>query len=534
MRRNSFRSLLSKLVFLAGSLVLSTPVATLAAAAEGDALINARCAACHQRLPDGGLQRVGAARKTPEAWDMTLERMMRLHGVKLDGEERATLVKHLADTQGLAPSESAGFRYILERRSDVVEAPASEELGAMCGRCHSYARVGLQRRDRDEWLKLSHFHMGQYPTIEYQALARDRNWWDIATTRVPDELARLYPLATDAWRAWEAGQHRAPTGQWRMIGSQPGKGPYHGTLSVTAAGDDVYDIKLELAYDDGTQVASEGRAIVYTGYEWRARFDVDGKSVLQVAAIAEDGGSISGRWFYEDNDALGADMYAIRMAGARPRLLSVSPAYLRSGESAQVAVHGVGLEGAVSLGEGVEVLRTVSADEASVVVEARASGASGQRSVSVGGASADGLFTVYERLDAVRVVPPYTIARVGAAGGPLAAVPAQFDAIGYLNGADGEAGTDDDVRVGVMPATWSVSDYNEVAAATRDAQYAGNMQANGLFVPAGAGLNPERVYSTNNVGDLRVEAAVDDAGTTVTGDAHLVVTVQRWIDPPIR
>ena len=51
----------------------------------------------------------------------------------------------------------------------------------MCGRCHSLARVSLQRRDEQEWRKLAHLHVGQWPSIEYQASARDRQWFKIAT-----------------------------------------------------------------------------------------------------------------------------------------------------------------------------------------------------------------------------------------------------------------------------------------------------------------------------------------------------------------
>ena len=101
---------------------------------------------------------------------------------------------------------------------------------------------------------------------------------------------------------------------------------------------------------------------------------------------------------------------------------------------------------------------------------------------------------------------------------PFPPVPAQFDAVAYLNGPDGESGTDDDVRIGVMPATWSVEPFNE---------------ADGLFVPGGAGPNPERHYSTNNAGDLTVKATVADGESTVEGTGHLIVTVQRWNNPPI-
>ena len=51
-----------------------------------------------------------------------------------------------------------------------------------------------------------------------------------------------------------------------------------------------------------------------------------------------------------------------------------------------------------------------------------------------------------------------------------------------------------------------------------------------IFTPAVAGPNPARRFSTNNAGDLTV------TGTALglTGEGHLIVTVQRWNDPPIR
>ena len=67
-----------------------------------------------------------------------------------------------------------------------------------------------------------------------------------------------------------------------------------------------------------------------------------------------------------------------------------------------------------------------------------------------------------------------------------------------------------------------------------DAAFAGRMQGNGLFLPAEAGPNPERPFDTNNAGNLKVIATVEDGGQTVTGEGQLLVTVQRWNDPPIR
>jgi hypothetical protein len=60
------------------------------------------------------------------------------------------------------------------------------------------------------------------------------------------------------------------------------------------------------------------------------------------------------------------------------------------------------------------------------------------------------------------------------------------------------------------------------------------MQADsGVFTPGDAGPNPQRKMSTNNAGNLKVIAAVDDAGKSLTGEGHMIVTVQRWNNPPI-
>jgi quinohemoprotein amine dehydrogenase len=57
--------------------------------------------------------------------------MQHIHNLQVTDEERRALVKYLADTQGLAPEETRGFRYALERRTDVVEAPAPTARSTM-------------------------------------------------------------------------------------------------------------------------------------------------------------------------------------------------------------------------------------------------------------------------------------------------------------------------------------------------------------------------------------------------------------------
>ena len=497
-------------------------------------LLQTRCSACHRHLEGGRLNRISDQRKTPEGWAMTIERMQHLHGLVLNDDEHRSLVKHLADSQGLAPEETRGFRYALERRSDVVERPPDEELGVMCGRCHSYAQLALQRRDAAEWLKLSNFHLAQWPTAEYQSRGRDRDWWEIASTSVPPRLAKLYPLATPAWSQWRKHEKSDLAGTWRVVGHRPGAGDYQGRMSITRSAPDEYAVTMEVVYDGGKKASGQGRAVVYTGFEWRASLDLGGESIAQVLALSEDGHELAGRWFLVDSDTLGADLHAVRDGGA-PRILSVEPPYLRAGEKREIAIHGVGLDGDVNLGEGVEVVRReATADTVRVVAHAPPGAAAGSREVAIGAARAAGLFTIYRQLDAVRVEPSYAIARVGGAGGAQPPVPVQFDAVGYLAGADGKPGTDDDVRLGTMKASWSVADFNDAAKALNDVKFAGTLKPGGLFVPAGAGPNPRRPYHTNNAGDLRVRAVVADAGRAVEGDAHLVVSVQRWRNPPIR
>jgi quinohemoprotein amine dehydrogenase len=502
-------------------------------AQDATSILNAKCAACHERADDG-LARIKDQRKTPEAWDMTIVRMMQLHGVEVTDDERSILVKHLADTQGLAPSETEGFRYILERVPSQLEEPPTDDLAAMCARCHSVARFALQRRTEDEWRKLAHFHLGQYPTTEYQALGRDRNWWDLASEQLPGQLAELYPLETPEWQAWREREPADMSGEWRFVGRDPAAGDYEGVATIESTGEDSYRVTVESTYADGQQVEGEGSGIVYTGFEWRSRVTFGDNETLQVFAVSEDGDSMTGRSFLADTDSIGEEVILRRMDGTSG-VLAASPAYLRAGETAEIAIHGFRLEGDVDLGEGVTV-EEVSQDGETVVVRASADAdaASGPRTVSVGGAAGDDLLTVYEAIDFVTVEPALNIARVGGGGGPIPPVPAQFEAVAWLHGADGEAGTDDDIEIGAMPAAWAVQNFDEVAEGMDDADFSGGMQANGVFLPAEAGPNTERPFNTNNAGNLKVIATVEDGGQTVTGEGQLLVTVQRWNDPPIR
>ncbi|MEZ5651439.1 MAG: quinohemoprotein amine dehydrogenase subunit alpha [Burkholderiaceae bacterium] len=489
------------------------------AAIADPSLLEARCGACH--TPEGtGLSRIVGQRKTPEGWMMTIVRMQRNHGVQISVDERRSLVQWLSDHQGLAPSETEGQRFALEKAPNVIEAVPAP-VGEMCARCHTGARVALQRRSADEWRLHMDFHVGQFPTVEYQALGRDRPWYDIAVNEIAPLLSERYPLETDAWKAWSGRTHKAPDGEWIVIVDLPGKGEAYGRLTVKGEASP-FAIAGRLMLADGSVLPVEGSMNLYTGYEWRANLEVGDTVYRQVLAISEDGKRLSGRQFERQRDSIGAPLRGVRVDAA-PVMLGLVPSTVPAGE-ADVQVVGAGMYAVKADAEGA----TVRANKVGARVRLTRT-ENGVVRISQGDQHAD--LTVYANVDRIAVEPEFTIARVGGGTelGPDR-VPAWFHAIGYWNGPDGKPGTEDDVRVGRVPAQWSVAPEGEAAAAMDDARFAGKMGDGGLFTPAVAGPNPERQFSTNNAGDLKVTATAGE----LTAHGRLIVTVQRFNDPPIR
>jgi len=510
---------------------LSAWAATTGPVLSATDIINTQCVACHTRNGDqvNRLQQ----RKTPEGWLMTLNRMRVVHGAKLSPDEVKTVVKHLADTQGLAPAEAQPARYAMERRLNTIESHKTEQFAQMCARCHSGARVELQRRPVSEWEHLVHFHVGQFPTIEYQAMGRDRDWVPIALKEMVPWLAQNYPLETQAWTDWKAKAPISPTGTWTVAGNWPGKGEYAGQMEIRAdASADRYAVDFKGTFADGSPLAGSGQAIVYTGYEWRADLDLNGVKMRQVLAL--DGDQLKGRLFERDHDEIGADLTAARQGAGQPRVLAVQPGHIRTGETATLRIVGTGLDGEVKLPRGLTLVETVSRDAQQLVLKVAATQAAprGLKPLAVGGAKAQ--LAVFSRIDYVKVSPDYAIGRIGGNGGSTPVVQGRFEAIAHSAGRDGKKGTRDDWVIGPVPATWSVEPFDATALHDRDAEFAGIMNPDtGVFTPAGAGPNPKRRMSTNNAGNLNAVATVKEGGKALVGKGHFIVTVQRWNNPPL-
>jgi quinohemoprotein amine dehydrogenase len=511
---------------------LGIGLASMPAAASAEALIRGKCLACHVEVGDG-FSRISQQRKTPEGWLMTLARMQIVHGLKLTDEERRTLVKHLADEQGLAPSETEGARYALERRLNTMEAFESEQFTQMCARCHSGARVLLQRRPAEEWEHLMHFHLGQFVTTEYQALGRDRDWFGIALGQMVPELAKQQPLQTEAWKAWQARAPQVVDGEWSVSGHMTGRGGFSGLMKVSAGPQkDRHVLSFDGRWDDGKPMRGQGQALIYTGFEWRGDLVVDGTPMRQVFAL--DDGVLRGRMFLRDQDEVGADVVASLQGHDRSRVLAVHPAYMKVGDEAELRIVGAGLEGDVGLPEGMRVLSTVSRSATEIVVRVRADAhVQGVHEVAVG-KTRGGRLALYDQIAEVKVLPAFAVARIGGNGTPTAKVEARFDAEAWSAGADGKPGTEDDFRIGVVPATWSVEPFDEVAVRDEDVKFAGLMDAvSGAFVPGDAGPNPARRMSASNVGNLKVVAEVVEGAKRVRGEGQVIVAPPRWNNPPI-
>lgn len=493
-------------------------------------IINTKCVACHTKAGDqvNRLQQ----RKSPEGWLMTVTRMRTMHQADLTPEEVRTVVKHLADTQGLAPTETAGSRYAMERSMNTVEQLKTEQFTQMCARCHSGARVMLQRRPLTEWEHLVHFHVGQFPTIEYQALGRDRDWVGIAFKEMVPWLAKELPYESKAWNDWKARTPVSPVGRWTVAGRWPGKGDYAGVMEVRAGdGADRYAVSLDGAWADGSAMKGGGTALVYTGYEWRADLDIGGAKMRQVLAL--DGDRASGRIFEREQDANGGVLHAARQ-GAGTAVLALQPGHVRVGETSFLRIVGTALEGEVKLPRGVQLLETVSRNDQQLVLKVAVSrnAAKGVQAVQLGKATAN--LTVFDRVDYVKVSPDYAVGRIGGNGGSTPVVQGRFEAIAHSAGPDRKPGTRDDWVIGPVPAKWSVEPFDEVARSDRDVEFAGVMNPDtGVFVPGGAGPNPLRRMGTNNAGNLNAVATVREGGKTLVGKGRFIVTVQRWNNPPL-
>ncbi len=504
------------------------------------------CVACHTQDSTGRMSRISYSRKTPEGWQNTIRRMVMLQNARLQPDVARDIVRYLADEHGLAPEEARPGMFEVERRMIDWEYEGDEDTQETCKVCHSLGRVILQRRTKDDWTSTIELHRGLYPVVEFQGFRRGgpsdeddddpRHPMDKAIAH----LARAFPLETDEWRSWSATKRPARlAGMWAVSGSEMGKGPLYGTLTVQR-GERDGDVTTALEYRyarDGNTVRRTGRATVYTGFQWRGRSfegSDEATALREVMFVERDWQSMSGRWFRGDYDEIGLDV-SLHRVRSDPVVLGVYPMAARTGQAHTVTVFGANLPqdigaDAIDLGPGVDVRRVTSRSPTAVTaqIQVAADAALGPRDVFIAGSNMERGLTVFDEVHRIAVEPRAGLARVGGIVFPKQLQ--QFQAVAFHNGPDEDPETDDDLRLGVVDVTWGLEEYTRTFD-DNDIDYVGAIDRNGLFTPAADGPNPQRNQNRNNIGDVWVVAtyAGDNAPATLRARAHLVVTVPLYL-----
>ncbi len=557
------------------------------------ALVVEKCGMCHKKDEKGNLTRISWERTTPEGWQQSIKRMVRLNGLSISPEHAREIVKYLSNHHGLAPEEAKPAMYIAERRM-IDESLPNDQIRDACANCHPYGRAMSWRRSREEWDLLVNMHLGYFPVAEFTAF---RRWPPPANApppapgadtrdpvvRATEFIAKAFPLHTSEWAAWRAGM-RAPklSGRWLVSGTQSGRGPIYGEMFIEPAGNpdrtiraaggqpgshapgsgvDEFTTSINLLYvKDGTRSSRAGRAIIYTGYAWRGRSEskdaADPKEVREVMMVSRDQGQIEGRWFWGGYDEFGMD-FTLRRAGSETTVLGLDRTALRTGVAGEpVRIYGDNFPddlaaGDFDFGSGITVKRVVNKARNLVTVEVDVAQDAilGKRDVAVRRSVSTGAFAVFDKVDYLKVSPEAALARLGGATHPKGFQ--QFEAIGYNHGPDKKKNTHDDVNLGPVDVEWSLEEFLAVFG-DDDKDFVGTLSPSGLFTPAAEGPNPKRKFQRNNYGDVWVVATykpkegevaqpVTGLGPAkdskpVTGRGHLVVTIPlylRWDQPEV-
>jgi quinohemoprotein amine dehydrogenase len=361
-----------------------------------------------------------------------------------------------------------------------------------------------------------------------------------------EHLTKALPLTTPEWSTWSASM-QAPklAGRWAFTGTAPGKGAVFGTVTITAdnAPDTFNTDTRYIVARTGESVTRSGKALVYTGYQWRGRSAAPGATEpwREVLFIERDWKNMWGRWYTGSYDEIGIDAKLSRLTSEPIVFGSSVTAVKTPSAKTAVKIFGANLPATVKaedigFGQGVTVARIVSArpDELAIEVDVAANAPIGPRDVSIAGTVLPSALAVYDKIDGIKVLPQAGMARVG--GNVFPKQLQQFEAVGMNNGPDGKPDTPDDVNLGLVNVKWSIEEYTATFG-DDDLQFVGALDQNGLFTPNVDGPNPKRSGNRNNVGDVWVVAEFMDPGDniarpmprTLRARAHLLVTVPLYM-----
>ena len=419
-----FALILAACVAASPAFAQQTPAPTAASASdEGipveNALVRSACGGCHRPDAKHRMTRISFRRSTPENWENTVKRMIASTTSRSSRRRRERLSKYLADNHGLAPSEARTVAFESERRLVDRAYEPDKETGVVCSSCHSIGRVMSERRTKQEWELLLAMHRGYYPGVDSQPMNEGSGFRRGGSRRAAEgaeavraetghpmdriitHLSAKFPLRTAEWTAWAAAmQPPMLAGRWAISGSAPGKGPIVGQVVVAAdsAMPDTFTTETRVTFvRTGESVTRKGRAVVYTGFQWRGRGTAAAAEDVwrEVLAVDPTRREMSGRWFTGAYDEIGMDVRLIRLA-ADPVVLGSSVASLKTGmPRTGVRLYGANLPPKltikdISLGQGITVSRVVSAtpDVVTVDLDVAAAAKAGPRDITIAGTTA--------------------------------------------------------------------------------------------------------------------------------------------------
>ena len=514
-------------------------------------VVRKSCSPCHKVDEKSRLSRISWRRTTPEGWEQTIKRMISLNGMKLEPGDAREVLRYLSNNLGLAPEEARPAAFEVEHQMIEYKYTADKDTEQTCIKCHSMGRVISQRRSKSEWELLIAMHRGYYPLSDFQAFRRggppqtepgpdgrppdNRHPMDKAVAH----LANALTLKTPEWSAWSANM-RAPKieGRWAFTGYQAGKGAFYGVTTIHST-DKEDEFRTETRYaraKTGEVIARQGKAIVYTGFQWRGRSSPvsnEKDTLREVMFLDRNQRELSGRWFTGAYDEIGMDV-TLKRIGNDPVVLGLDRIALQTGTTREVQIHGANFPAnltpsGLDFGPGVSVKRVLSAtpDLVKVEVEVAKQATIGPRDVFVSGTAKESAAVVYDKIDGIKVRPQAGMARVGGINFPKQYQ--QFEAVAFSNGQDGKPDTKDDINLGPIDVTWSVEEFTATFD-DDDKSFVGTLDDNGLFTPNVDGPNPKRRNRTDNYGDVWVVATYKlPDGKVLRARAHLLVTVPLYI-----
>jgi quinohemoprotein amine dehydrogenase len=544
-----------------------------------------KCGGCHQRDKDGMMRRLSYMRTTPEVWEEAIKRMVRLNNVALKPDEARQILKYLSANNGLAPEEAKPIFWEAEHRMlrDQTDKIPAEALQHTCNYCHTIGRVLGQRRTKDDYEKLINMHLGLFPgsenTLRPRRASGPRQEAPVAYSaptggnpavvsgpppavparadgKLPADVAIEYlakeqPLITPEWAAWKPVMKTPKLeGKWLLIGYQQGKGRVFGTVTIEpGAAPDEFVTKTDLEYAaTRASLKRSGKGIVYTGYSWRGRSSgpkgastdpsADPAEWREAMLVSRDSNSMEGRFFWGGYQEFGIDAKLIRI-GSAPIVAGASVFSLKSPSTTEVRVYGANLPADAKpadfdLGAGVTVKRIVAKTPSMVTVEVDVAPKlpAGIRDLSIQKTVAERAFSIFDKVDYVKIIPDASMARLG--GIVAAKQYAQFETIAYSAGADGKPNTVDDVPLGPVAARWGLEEFIATPD-DDDVKFVGSVNDSGLFTPNVEGPNPARQkqtnnFPTNNWGDVWLTASYDaGGGRMLKARSYLVVTIPIYM-----